>query len=64
MLELLKFTLDNPANFFGTICLMLLTYALYGSGSIALVKAFYEQKSAAKIRELQEAARIEKLGKE
>lgn len=46
MLELLKFVLDSPANFFGSIFILTYLYALFGSAGLNVVRDVLAHKTA------------------
>jgi hypothetical protein len=52
MLELLKFALESPQNFAGTIVFVLLFYALFGNTSLGAFREFLAQKKEIETRKL------------
>jgi uncharacterized membrane protein len=52
MLELLKFALESPQNFAGTIVFVMLFYALFGNTSLGAFKEFLAQKKEIETRKL------------
>jgi len=66
MLELLKFALDSPTNFFGTITLICLFYALFGGSSLNAFRDFLDyRKGTAELRVKEaEAVRDQFLAKD
>lgn len=45
MLDLLKFALESPANFLGTITFICLFYALFGGSSLNAFKEFLSYRA-------------------
>jgi hypothetical protein len=64
MLELLKFALESPQNFAGTIVFVMLFYALFGNTSLGAFKEFLAQKKEIAEKKLEIAEKQLELRRE
>jgi hypothetical protein len=59
MLELLKFVLDNPYNFIGTVILLVIFNVLFGAHANDLVTLIYAKKTELAKAQIEAAAKVE-----